>query len=146
MFKGPSWLWSQNQSFSGLSAISSLSDSPQVDQNSVLSFYLFLLCEEIQTFLGFFFFLTNRQGSGRRACERTSSRGSRAPTCGLPPAVDNWPRKIWARMLCLDGADLSHHFQWDSCHRETEHGTPIILASFIPQHTCWAHLLLRSLC
>lgn len=106
---------------------------PQVDQNIVFSFYL--LCEEIQTiFFLFFFPFFNNSPREQHACKRTSNRGSRALTCGLPPAVDNWPQKIWARTVCLDGADLSHNFQWGGCHRETEHGTPIILASYSTTH------------
>lgn len=142
-FKSPSRLWSQNQQFSGLSAIRSLSDSPS--GRSKFKYLAFTPSCCVKKYKPFGLFLLYKS----RACECTSSRGSRALTC-LPPEGHNWPQKIWAWMVCLDAADLSHNFQWGSCHRETEHGTSIILASYSKTHLlgssaavefdfCWDH-------
>lgn len=93
--------------------------------------------EETQTFFFFFCKAQNRQGSSVYA-----SAPAAALTCVLPPAVDNWPLKIWARTFLM--VQTYPAISSGAVATVKASAARQLYLHLIPQHTCWAHLPLLN--
>lgn len=137
MFKGPSWYWWQNQRFSPLSAISSLSENDG-----------FSICVWRNTNLFFFCEAQNRQGSSVHA----SAPAAAAAVLWLASCHLQWiigPRRFgpgrfwWCRPTPQSPVGQLPRWKWARHANYTcilFHNTPVGLIC-----RCWIKLLLRSL-